>query len=227
MLFWTRRSSFCIYITIWNLGPWGQNSNIIITARSSTYSFVYLFMLSFRCRPIYKLYTHMGLIFSFTPIYISAIQFKLTNNADETFQIAMCEPKQYEPGFSPQLTPNQTDEARVSQHLVVWFVFVARIYRVVFSPHFRLREKMEWTVVRHIQSKLLENQERWQFLLPFFKASLLCIPKMVTSPGTMFFWPLHHPSLERLWPALLRSRISRLRKRPYWTVDHRLATVLE
>jgi len=62
----------------------------------------------------------MGLIFSFTPIYISAIQFKLTNNADETFQIAMCEPKQYEPGFSPQLTPNQTDEARVSQHLVVW-----------------------------------------------------------------------------------------------------------
>ena len=60
----------------------------------------------------------MGLMFSFTLIYISAIQFKLTNNSDETFQITMCDPKQFDPVFFSQLTPGQTAEARVSQHLV-------------------------------------------------------------------------------------------------------------
>ena len=60
----------------------------------------------------------MGLMFSFTPIYISAIQFKLTNNTDETFQVTMNDPSKFDPGFSSQLTPKNTDEARVSQQLV-------------------------------------------------------------------------------------------------------------
>ena len=71
----------------------------------------------------------MGLMLSFTPIYISAIQFKLTNNTDETFQVTMNDPSKFAPGFSSQLTPKNTDEARVSQQLVAWCAFCSKYMR--------------------------------------------------------------------------------------------------
>lgn len=173
-------------------------------------------MLSFGFRPRY-----MGLICSLTPILITAIQFKQTNNTDETFQVNMKDPvpDMWQPGFSSQLTPNQTDEAWVRRHwntaLVAWMCFMQHAcnlqsfvwaFSLVSSFQAQAKNGVDCCPANQL---LLVGGTVYAAFMPgqspvyykdgdFSKYNIFC--------------PIHHPSPEVLWPALLRFRISRPRK---------------
>ena len=60
----------------------------------------------------------MGLMFSFTPIYISEIQFNLTNSGSKPITITECGDCPFDEHFPTKLEPGKTDNAHVSRRLV-------------------------------------------------------------------------------------------------------------
>ena len=75
----------------------------------------------------------MRLVFSFTPIYISVIDFKLTNSTSVSIKITECDECPFVEHFPNKVEPGFTADASVSRCLVAWCAFCSKYLSCLFS----------------------------------------------------------------------------------------------